>query len=205
MKLLAVILVVCASAVDGCAERNVPPGDEPLPALVEAAPSPVVSGTLDEQTVSAAATVEGVDQKTRHVTLKRADGTKFEIAAGPEVRNLAQLKKGDRVRVEYRQSVAYEVKRSRGATPAVSATSGVSRAAPGEKPGGTVTDAVTVRMTITAIDKGASEATLLGPHGNVTVVKARDPSKLDAVQVGDVVDVTYTEALAVSVDKAGKR
>ena len=205
MKILAVVVVVCASAVGGCAEKTAPPAVEPMPALVEAAPAPVVSGTLGEETVSAAATVEGVDQKTRHVTLKRADGTKFEIVAGPEVRNLAQLRKGDRVRVEYRQSVAYEVKRSRGATPGVSATSGVSRAAPGEKPGGTATNAVTVRMKITAIDKGASEATLLGPHGNVTVVKARDPSKLDAVQVGDVVDVTYTEAMAVSVDKGGRR
>jgi hypothetical protein len=60
-------------------------------------------------------------------------------------------------------------------------------------------------MTITAIDKGASEATLLGPDGVATVVKVRDPRKLDSVEVGDVVDLTYTEALAVAVEKSGKR
>jgi hypothetical protein len=38
----------------------------------------------------------------------------------------------------------------------------------------------------------------------VSVVKVKDPSKLDAVQVGDLVDITYTEALAVAVEKAGK-
>jgi hypothetical protein len=33
--------------------------------------------------------------------------------------------------------------------------------------------------------------------------QGEDPSKLDAVQVGDVVDITYTEALALAVEKAG--
>jgi hypothetical protein len=59
-------------------------------------------------------------------------------------------------------------------------------------------------MTITAIDKSASEATLLAPDGDVTVVKVKDPSKLDAVQPGDVVDIAYREALAISVEKATK-
>jgi hypothetical protein len=60
-------------------------------------------------------------------------------------------------------------------------------------------------MTITAINKGASEATLLGPDNVSTVVKVRDPKRLDLVEVGDVVDLTYTEALAVSVEKSAKR
>src|SRR5258705_236727 len=90
------------------------------------------------------------------------------------------------------------------AKPGVAASTDVSRASPGEKPGGSVTDTVTVRVTITAIDKAASEVTLRGPHGKASVVKVKDPSKLDAVQVGDLVDITYTEALAVAVEKAGK-
>jgi len=49
------------------------------------------------------------------------------------------------------------------------------------------------------------DITLRGPHGDLSVVKVKDPSKLDAVQVGDVVDITYTEALAVAVEKAGQK
>jgi hypothetical protein len=60
-------------------------------------------------------------------------------------------------------------------------------------------------MTIAGIDRAKSEATLRGPNGRVTTVRVRDPEKLDAVHVGDVVDITYTEALAVAVEKAGKR
>ena len=162
-----------------------------------------VSGVYDEQQITKTATVQKIDQKTRHVTLRRPDGTKFTTVVGSQVHNLPQVKKGDVVRVTYRESIAYEVKKADHAHPGVARSTAVTRAPLGEKPGGTVTDTLSVRMTITAIDKAASEATLRGPHGDVIVVKVKDPSKLDAVGVGDLVDITYTEALAIAVAKAG--
>lgn len=142
--------------------------------------------------------------KTRHVTLKDADGKTSVIVAGHEVRNLAQVKKGDVVRITYHESIAYQVKKPGAAQPGVATSTDVSRSPLGEKPAGSVTDTVTVRATIAAIDKATSHVTLRGPRGKVIVVKAKDPSKLDAVQVGDLVDITYTEALAVAVEKSGK-
>ena len=68
-----------------------------------------------------------------------------------------------------------------------------------------MTSTVTVRVTIAAIDKAGSHVTLRGPKGDLRVVKVRDPSKLDAVHVGDVVDITYTEALAVAVEEKGRK
>ncbi len=47
--------------------------------------------------------------------------------------------------------------------------------------------------------------TLKGPEGNLFKVKAKDPEKLKAVSVGDLVDITYTQALAVSVEPAPKK
>jgi hypothetical protein len=41
--------------------------------------------------------------------------------------------------------------------------------------------------------------TLRGPEGDTETVKARDPANLDRVAVGDLVDITYTEAVAVEV------
>jgi hypothetical protein len=67
-----------------------------------------------------------------------------------------------------------------------------------------VKNAVTVRTTIENIDKAHSEVTLKDPNGKSTVVKVRDPSKLDLVKVGDLVDITYTEALAIAVEKPKK-
>jgi hypothetical protein len=60
-------------------------------------------------------------------------------------------------------------------------------------------------VTITSIDPTAGTVTLQGPTGNVTTVKARDPRNLERVAVGDLVEVTYTEAIAVAVEKPGKQ
>lgn len=204
MRLLVVGMVVWAGTLAGCAAKKAAPPPEPPAARAAGPASPVLAGTLGEETVTRTATVQKVDQKTRHVTLRREDGTTFKIVVGPEVHNLPQVKKGDLVTVTYRQSIAYEVNRADQAKPGVARRTDVTRAPLGQKPGGTVTDTVSVRMTIAGIDKARSEATLRGPDGDVVVVTVKDPSKLDAVSVGDVVDITYTEALAIAVAKAGR-
>jgi len=202
MKLLTLGVVVSLGALAGCASNN--PSPPPATERPAARPAPVTSGTVDEQTVTRTATVTKVDMKTRHVTLKRPDGSKFTIVVGPEVQNLKQVKKGDEVTVTYREAIAYEVHRAGHAEPGVGASTDVTRSQPGQKPGGSVTDTVSVRMTIAKIDKSEGTADLRSPNGEVTRVKVKDPSKLDLVKVGDVVDITYTEALAIKVAKAAK-
>ena len=207
MKLRTIGIVLCAGALAGCAAKKPTPRPEPAPparAAVTPPPAPP-SGNIGENTVTGTATVVRINQKTRHVTLKGADGKTVTIVAGPEVRNLAQVKKGDVLRITYHESMAYKVEKSGKAKPGVGTSTDVSRAPLGEKPGGSVTDTVSVRATIAAIDKPASEVTLRGPHGDLSVVKVKDPSKLDAVDVGDIVDITYTEALAVAVEEAGRK
>jgi Cu/Ag efflux protein CusF len=44
--------------------------------------------------------------------------------------------------------------------------------------------------------------TLTGPEGNSVTIKVKDPKKLNGVKVGDDVEITYTQALAISVEKA---
>jgi hypothetical protein len=61
---------------------------------------------------------------------------------------------------------------------------------------------VTVTVTITAIDTKAQTVTVKGPQGNVETVKIRDPKNLVGVKVGDLVELTYTQALAIALDKA---
>ena len=48
-------------------------------------------------------------------------------------------------------------------------------------------------------DLANGTVTLKGPQGNSRTMKARDPKNLQKVQVGDLVDITYTEAVAVRV------
>ena len=204
MKRRTIAIALCAGVLASCAAKKPEPRPEPVAPARAATPPPALpSGTVGQETLTATATVVNVNLNTRHVTLKDADGKKFTIVAGPEVRNLAQVKKGDVLRVTYRESIAYQVSKPGQAQPGASASRDVSHAPLGAKPAGSVTNTVSVRVTIAAIDKAHSEATLRGSQGKTTVVKVKDPSKLDAVQVGDIVDVTYTEALAIAVEKAG--
>lgn len=205
MKLRTIGIALCAGALAGCAAKKTAPPPEPVAAPRAATPPGALPSGMGEETVTATATVQSVDLKTRHVTLKDSDGKKLTIVAGPEVRNLAQVKKGDVLRITYHESIAYQVSKAGSAKPGVAASTDVSRAPLGEKPAGSVTDTVTVRVTIAAIDKAAPTVTLRDPEGNLTLVKVRDPRKLDSVQVGDIVDITYTEAFAIAVEDAGRK
>jgi hypothetical protein len=164
-----------------------------------------VSGTLSEGVVSASAEVKAINMKTRTVALQGADGSTFKVHAGEEVRNLAQVKKGDVVTVTYYQSLAYEIKKPEKGKPGVVATQKVARAKPGEKPAAAGETVITITGTITAIDKTAMTVMVRGPKGNTVTVKARDPEKLDRVAVGDLVELTYTEAVAISVETPKKK
>jgi hypothetical protein len=207
MKLRTIAIAVCAAMVPACAGKTEHTMEHPSAASSAHAatpPSALPSGNIQD-TVTATATVQSVNMKNRHVVLKRPDGTKFTVVAGPEVRNLAQVHKGDQLKVTYHESIAYQVKKPGEAEPGMGTSTDVSRAPLGEKPGGKVTNTVNMRATITNIDKANNEVTLRGPNGKSAVVKPRDPSKLDQVKVGDVVDITYTEALAIAVEKASAK
>ena len=178
----------------------------PAPATAApAASQPLPSGTLGAALVSATARVKAIDLPTRHVTLERADGSEVTLYADDNVRNLPQVKVGDEVTVSYYESIAFEVKKPGTTTPGATVAEEAGRAKLGEKPAGAGARVTTIVATITGIDKAAGTVTLQGPTGRATTVKARDPRNLERVTVGDLVEITYTEALAVSVDKPARQ
>ena len=170
----------------------------------QSATAPVVSGTIGESTQTVTATVEKIDLKKRLVTLKGPDGKSVTIEVDERVKNLPQVKKGDQVTATYYESAAYEVKKPGQAEPGVVVAGVVGSAKPGEMPAGVGAHTVTVTSTIEAIDKTAPSVTLKGPDGDLVTVKVRHPEKLEHVKVGDLVEITYTQALAISVEAASK-
>jgi Cu/Ag efflux protein CusF len=180
-----------ACALSACAQTTEPD--------VAAAP---ISGVVGERQVSALATVQKVDMAKRDVTLKGEDGKVFTIHAGEQVRNLPQVKVGDTVTTTYYESIAYEVHKPGAAEVGVKSASGLQRAEPGEKPGGVAADVVQVTATIVGIDKATPSVTLKRPDGEVVAVRVRDPKKLEGVAVGDLVEITYTQAVAIVVEPA---
>lgn len=154
-------------------------------------------------TATVTATVTKINQKTRELTIKTNDGQSYKIVAGADVQNLAQVKKGDVITAVYTEALAYEV-RKHGST-GVATASAAMTAKPGEKPAGAAAQQTTVTVTITAIDTKSPAVTVKGPEGNLETIKVLDPSKLNDLKVGDLVDLTYTEAFAIKVDPATKK
>ena len=155
--------------------------------------------------VTLTATVEAIDLAQRLVTLKGPKGKVVTIHVDERAKNLPQVQVGDEVVVKYYEAIALRVLAPGETTPSASATGGLATAQPGQKPAGVGAREVTVTVTVEAMNKKAGTVTFKGPEGNSVTVKAQDPKNLDKVKVGDKVEITYTEALAISVEKAKKQ
>jgi Cu/Ag efflux protein CusF len=92
------------------------------------------SRVIHADSVKVTATVEAIDLPNRTVTLKDKNGVLTDLQVGEEVRNLAQVKKGDQVVAVYREAVAYEVLKAGTAMPSSDESVVADRAKLGEKP-----------------------------------------------------------------------
>jgi len=171
-------------------------------AVAETPAAAPASGTVASASVQITATVVKIDHKKREVTLKAADGREETFLVDQAAKNLDQVKKGDILVVTYAEALAYEVKKPGAVGAAASTAVGAATAKPGEKPAGVVARETKVTVTITAIDEKAPTVTFKGPKGNTRTIKVKDPAKLKDVKVGDKVEITYTQALALTVEKA---
>jgi hypothetical protein len=154
--------------------------------------------------VRVSAQVIALDKATRTVTLKGPKGNAVDVVAGDEVRNFDQIKVGDFVVVRYAQALTLELRKTKGPVGDVNVRESAARAKPGEQPAAAGAREVTAIATVTAVDKKKSTITLKGPRGNIVVLDVQNPDQFKVVKKGDQVEVTYTEALALSVEPAPK-
>jgi len=200
MHMRSSICAVAAAAVLalGCAKH------EPAPP----APSTTVSHSAGPGTVSrlitTTATVEDVDQKSRVVTLRTAEGETVHFKADESVRNLPQVQKGDHVTATYYEALALRLRDAEGEQPRMTVSEQIERAPLGEKPSGMVVRDTTLTAKVTAIDKKKQTVTLEGPQGGKVTLDVDDPAKLEQAKVGHLVEATYREAVSISVQKPSK-
>ncbi len=165
---------------------------------VTSAPGTATSSRL----VSATATVTAIDVPTRHVTLRRADGSTFLVVAGEDVRNLPQLRVGDAVTISFYDTLTLELKKGGTGAPAsrVDSVSG-SRAELGERPGGGRTRETVIVADVVAVNPAGQSISLRGPGGQIEL-PVKDPEQFKRIAVGDQVQATYIEAVALSITPA---
>lgn len=159
------------------------------------------------RTVEISAKVVAIDKATRMVTLKGVEGIPVDVVAGDEVRNFDQIKLGDLVVVRYTEALALELRKTKAADGDVTVSEGSTRAKPGERPATAGERRITATTDVVALDPKQSTITLRGPRGNVATLAVHNPDQFKVVKEGDQVDVTYIEALALSVEpmpEAGK-
>lgn len=153
--------------------------------------------TVDQSKLTAV--VENVDPETRQVTMKTDKGETQTIVCGPEVRNFAQIRKGDKVTVDYRESVTIMAMSGVKAGPEGSETTDVVGAPLGQKPAGTIVKTAEVLAEVTAIDHAKRMVSLKGPARTVTVQVPQEYQGLSRLRKGDKVYMRTTVALAIAV------
>jgi Cu/Ag efflux protein CusF len=155
-------------------------------------------GTLT-QTHKIVATVEEVDAAKGHVTLKGPKGNIVALAVGPEVRNLAQVKVGDKVVVRYAEALSLTLKKGGKELPSSKHSSDAVRSEPGARPGGAAAEHVTVTADVIGVDAKTHTVRLRGPQQTVDLY-VEDPEQLKLIKVGDQIEAEYTQAVALTVE-----
>lgn len=174
------------------------------PALVACAPAAPPSAVVEDR-VTVVATVESVDIGSRDVLLRGPGGALFTVKAGPEVRNLAQVRSGDRVYVTYQEALAVQLAPPGQTTPPADRETAIARSARGQRPAGAAFEVTRARVRIESVARATNTVTFVGPNNVINIVTVRSAEMIAFIRQlrpGDEVEMTYLEAVAVSVEPA---
>lgn len=155
--------------------------------------------------VTTTAKVEAIDVENREVTLRGPMGEVATFVVDERVKRLAEVRVGDQVKAEYYAAVAAELREPTAeekAAPFVLVEAS-ARAPKGTSPAGGSLRTFKVVATVEDLNPDTHTVTLKGPRGNRLAVRARDVNNFNRLHLGDTIVVTYTEALAVSLNKIG--
>lgn len=192
----AITLLAAALAATAYAQQPAPVGG------VAVASEPGKAAVVGAVEISAQ--VVAIDKATRTVTLKGPKGKVVDIVAGEQVKNFDQIKVGDLVIVKFVEALTLELKPGGGQIRERIERENMASAKPGDPPAAVAGRTVTVIADVIGIDAAKQTVKLRGPKRTVDL-KVRDPNQLKLIKVGDQVEATFTEAVAVSVEPAPKK
>lgn len=147
------------------------------------------------------ASVEAIDKAKRLITLKGPEGNIFVVQAGPAVKNFDQIKVGDLIVARYIEALTLELKPGGGQIRERTERENAVSAKPGEAPGVAAGRQVTVIADVMSLDAKKQTVRLRGPQRTVDL-KVRDPNQFKLIKVGDQVEATFTEAVAIALEPA---
>jgi hypothetical protein len=166
-----------------------------------AKPAQVKDAEAVTNAVEVTALVTAIDQKNRIVTLRGPEGNEFSVLVDERVKNLPQVKVGDMLVVRYIEAVALEFKKGDGIRMATMIDTSET-AKKGQMPGAGAFTRVNTVSNIWAVNQAKGTVLVRGPFGHFVEVKLKDPSLLSGVKVGDQMQVTFTQAVAIGMVRA---
>lgn len=160
---------------------------------------PSISAT---QTVQLTASVVAVDKEALTVTLKGPEGNTKTLEARAD--NLEKIELGDTVNVEYVQNMTIEVFANDGLEPEVGILGVSGENVAGETPAALEVVTTVATATVEEINIEANTFKLKLPSGEIKEFEAQNPENLKKADVGDLVVMTYTEAIALTLNEVIK-
>jgi hypothetical protein len=163
-------------------------------AQAQSAMPPATARRLHETVV-----VSAIDRTLRTVTLVNAEGDSRIVGVPPDMRSFDTLKVGDHVDVDYYESVGVALMPAGSKASMTETITGGRTAEPG---GAAVGRQITATVEVVGVDEVMNRVTFKGPKGNVRTVTVYDPAmqkKLTDLQPGQMVQLTYREAIAAAI------
>ncbi len=177
--------------------------------LALAIPAPAQERLVAEKAalISVTATVEAIDVKQREVTLKGPLGNLVTVNVDDNVKRLDEIRVGDAVTTDYYISLAAELRQPTAEEEAnpIAVAVAEAKSSPEAPPAAGGVRVVRAVTTIEGLDRPTQTITVKGPRGRYVTARVADASWLTQPHIGETIVVTYTEALAVSLEKANDK
>jgi Cu/Ag efflux protein CusF len=170
---------------------------QPMTVFKSTRPGTVGGGRVESVT----ATITAIDAANRTVTLKGKKDTET-VKVGSEVKNFDQIKVGDLVVVTVSQTLTLVWKGADAKVRDPSLTVSGEAAAPGERPAGDARATIRGTVTTKKIDMKTRTVTVVGAQGRKFEIVAGPEVQLEKLKVGDKLDASYTERVAIAVEPA---
>lgn len=194
-RALPVLVLGAVLALQGCKSDPAEPAGAAAPTKTSVDLSGEYTSTTD---------VVSVDHAARTVTLRREDGSLFTLQVGQAARNFDQIAAGDKVRVRYEERLTASLRPAGDTAQPATGAVAADRTAAGEKPGGAVGVAVTVRVKIESIDLERDIVVFSLASGELVAHRVSTSAGREFVKglkLGDVVQLDYSQGLALSVEE----
>jgi hypothetical protein len=192
---LAAGFTLCLFFASCAKDKSTEASDVMSHASSTAAVNPGEAGGVFEDTYTASAVVRHVDPISRKVILEDSAGHSSSFTAPAEMRNLPQLRPGDRVTATFTERMTVIVGKDSVGGDAYTASASV--APPGAKPGAMYAEQFEAAAKVKSIDSAKRRATLEFADGKTQQVPVRADVDLSKYKAGDTVLIRVTDTLSV--------